>query len=146
MVKKPPAMQETPVLSLVQEDPLENGMATHSRILAWRIQWMQSTGLKRVSRTEWLTPSLHFSETHPLPVHQCRWLGCWVTYTTNRGVWFISCASTHGNWDPWGSGDAQAFSSSQAGLEPSEGLPALPRLPIPWSRGQRARVSLSLFP
>ena len=37
MVKSPPAMQETPVQSLGQEDPLEEGMATHSSILAWRI-------------------------------------------------------------------------------------------------------------
>ena len=36
-VKNLPAMQETWVLSLVGEDPLEEGMATHSSILAWRI-------------------------------------------------------------------------------------------------------------
>ena len=37
MVKNPPAMQETWVQSLGWEDPLEEGMATHSTILAWRI-------------------------------------------------------------------------------------------------------------
>ena len=37
MVKNPPAMLETWVRSLGQEDPLEEGMATHSSILAWRI-------------------------------------------------------------------------------------------------------------
>ena len=37
MVKNPPAMWETWVLSLGWEDPLEEGMATHSRILTWRI-------------------------------------------------------------------------------------------------------------
>ena len=36
-VKNLPAMRETWVLSLSQEDPLEKGMATHSSILAWRI-------------------------------------------------------------------------------------------------------------
>ena len=36
-VKKTPAMQETWVRSLGWEDPLEEGMATHSSILAWRI-------------------------------------------------------------------------------------------------------------
>ena len=36
-VKKPPAMQETWVQSLSWEDPLEEGMATHSSIFAWRI-------------------------------------------------------------------------------------------------------------
>ena len=37
MVKNPPAMWETWVQSLGWEDPLEEGMATHSSILAWRI-------------------------------------------------------------------------------------------------------------
>ena len=37
MVKNLPAMQETQVQSLGREDPLEEGMATHSSILAWRI-------------------------------------------------------------------------------------------------------------
>ena len=36
VVKNLPAMQETWVRSLGQEDPLEEGMATHSSILAWR--------------------------------------------------------------------------------------------------------------
>ena len=54
MVKNLPAMQETRVPSLGQEDLLEKGMATHSRILAWRIPWteqpggLQSMGLQRV--------------------------------------------------------------------------------------------------
>ena len=37
LVKNPPAMQETLVQLLGWEDPLEEGMATHSSILAWRI-------------------------------------------------------------------------------------------------------------
>ena len=37
MVKNPPAMQETQVQSLGQEDSLDKGTATHSSILAWRI-------------------------------------------------------------------------------------------------------------
>ena len=37
MVKNLPAMQETQVGSLDQEDPLEKEMATHSRILAWEV-------------------------------------------------------------------------------------------------------------
>ena len=54
MVKNPPAIQETRVQSLGQENPLEKGSATHSRILAWRIPWteepggLQSMGLQRV--------------------------------------------------------------------------------------------------
>ena len=41
MVKNIPTMQETRVQSLIQEDPLEKGMATHSSILAWRISWTE---------------------------------------------------------------------------------------------------------
>ena len=44
MVKNPPAMQETQVWSLGQEDPLEKGMATHSSILIWRIPWTEEPG------------------------------------------------------------------------------------------------------
>ena len=45
MVKNPPAMQETWVWSLGQEDPLEKGMATHSNILAWEIPWIEELGV-----------------------------------------------------------------------------------------------------
>ena len=54
MVKNLPAMQETQVLSLGLEDPLEMGLATHSSIYAWRISWteepggLQSLGFQRV--------------------------------------------------------------------------------------------------
>ena len=47
-------IQETQVRSLFQEDPLEEGMATHSSIIAWKIPWtgepgeLQSMGLQRV--------------------------------------------------------------------------------------------------
>ena len=41
MVKSLPAMQESWVQSLSQEDPLEKGMAIHSNILAWRIPWTE---------------------------------------------------------------------------------------------------------
>ena len=44
MVKDLPAMQETQVLSLGQEDPLEKGMTTHSSVLAWRIPWTEEPG------------------------------------------------------------------------------------------------------
>ena len=47
MVKNPPAVQETQkmwVPSLGREDPLEEGMATHSSILAWTIPWTEKPG------------------------------------------------------------------------------------------------------
>ena len=54
MVKNLPAVEETWVQSLGGEHPLENGMATYSSILAWKIPWaeepsrLQSMGLQRV--------------------------------------------------------------------------------------------------
>ena len=53
-VKNPPVIQGTQVQGLGWEDRLEEGMATHSSILAWRIPWteepggLQSIGLQRV--------------------------------------------------------------------------------------------------
>ena len=44
IVKNLPAMQETQVQSLGQEDPLEKEMATHFIILAWRIPWTEEPG------------------------------------------------------------------------------------------------------
>ena len=57
-VKNLPAMQETQVQSLGQEDPPEKGMATHSSILAWEIPWteepggLQSMGFQESETTE----------------------------------------------------------------------------------------------
>jgi len=49
MVKNLPAMQETQVRSLGQEDPLEKDMETHSSILAWRIPWTEEpSGLQSI--------------------------------------------------------------------------------------------------
>ena len=53
-VKNLPAIQDTQVGALLQEDPLEKEMATHSSILAWRIprteepEGLQSMGLQKV--------------------------------------------------------------------------------------------------
>ena len=41
IVKNPPVMRETGVLSLGGEDPLEEDMATHSSLLAWKIPWTE---------------------------------------------------------------------------------------------------------
>ena len=67
VVKNPPAMQETQemqVWSLGWEDPLEEEMATHSSILAWRIPWTEETdGLPSIgSQTvghSWVTEHTH---------------------------------------------------------------------------------------
>jgi len=60
MAKNPPTMRETWVCPLGWEDPLEEEMATHSSILAWRIPWteepcgLQSMGSPRVGH-DWAT-------------------------------------------------------------------------------------------
>ena len=48
MVKNLPTMQETSVLSLGQEDPLGEEMATQISILAWRIPWTEEPGGLRI--------------------------------------------------------------------------------------------------
>ena len=53
LVKNLPAMQETWVRSLGQEDPLEKEMMTHSSILAWRISWTEEpAGLQSMESQE----------------------------------------------------------------------------------------------
>ena len=60
-VKNLPAMRETQVLSLGQENPLEKEMATHSSIPAWKIPWieelgrLQCMGSQRADTTDRLT-------------------------------------------------------------------------------------------
>ena len=63
--KESPEMQKTRVWSLGQEEPLEESMATHSSILAWRIPWTEepgrllSMGSQRV-RHDWVTNTFTF--------------------------------------------------------------------------------------
>ena len=45
IVKNLPAMQETWVQSLCEEDPLEKGLETHFGVLAWRIPWTEEPGM-----------------------------------------------------------------------------------------------------
>ena len=65
-------MQEMWVRSLGQEDPLEEGMATHSSIFAWRIPWTEKPdglqsmtgGCKELNTTERLSNAHSFSGSH----------------------------------------------------------------------------------
>ena len=60
-VKNPPPVWETPVRSLGQEDPLEEGMATHSSVLTWRIPMDRGASWATVHRVtkSWTHPSTH---------------------------------------------------------------------------------------
>ena len=83
MVKNLPAMQEAWVRSLDWEDPLEEGMATHSSILTWRIPWteepggLQSMGLQRIGY-DWVTKHTH-AYSWPLPRGRVGVLTFWAT-------------------------------------------------------------------
>ena len=59
-VKNLPAMQETQVRSLGQEEPPEKGMATHSTILAWKIPWTESGGLQSMGSQKVGLNNYHF--------------------------------------------------------------------------------------
>ena len=86
-----PAMQETWVLSVGREDPLEKGIATHSSILASRIPWaeepgrLQSMGSQRVSMTEQLSFSYHFKSCKALILSVSRWIN------TREAYFFFTC-------------------------------------------------------
>ena len=78
--KESAAVQETQVRFVGQEDPLEEGMATHSTILAWKIPWteepgrLQSMGSQRV-RYDWVTNTwnIHLSSLFTFPIcSKCR--------------------------------------------------------------------------
>ena len=91
MVKNLLSMQETWVRSLVWEDPLENGMAIHSSILAWRIPRteepgrLQSVGSQRVGHG-WVTNTASRAAS-------CSWLSSVVSLCTDSELWILSVAS-----------------------------------------------------
>ena len=107
MVKNLPAMRETWVWSLGWEDPLEEGMATHSSILAWRIPWaeepggLQSMG-SQIVQHDWMTNTLPF---HFITLWVLDMLRVWAPDSTERrgfpstnkqcsDINWVSCNST----------------------------------------------------
>ena len=59
LVKKLPAMRETRLQFLGQEDPLEKELATHSSILAWKIPWTEESGGPQAGKELDTTEQLH---------------------------------------------------------------------------------------
>ena len=100
-MKNLPAMQETRqelwLGSLGQEDPLEEGMATHSSILAWRIPWaekpggLQSLESQRVRVTKWLTISLFFFWQKYFLMPPGHFLGCLLDQAASYVHWSLGC-------------------------------------------------------
>ena len=91
VVKNSPAVQETRVQSLGREDPLEEGMATHSSIPAWRIPWteepggLQSMGSQRAGHTEELTLRAFHS-----PMARCGATVSWMETHATSSI-FTTC-------------------------------------------------------
>ena len=75
MVKNPPTVQEMQVPSLGWEDPLEEGMATDSSILTWRILWTEKPGRLYIthrvakSQTQLKPLSMHIHKNYSLGVY-----------------------------------------------------------------------------
>ena len=66
-VKRLPAMQETWVQSLGQEDPLEKEMATPSSTLAWKIPWTEEPGVHGVTKSQTRLSDFTFTFTYEGP-------------------------------------------------------------------------------
>ena len=97
MVKNLPAMQETWVQSLDQEDPLDMGMATHSSVLAWKIAWadepwgLRSMGSQRVGHR--VTNTFTFNEiTYLDNDHQ------WIQNPMESWLETLECISPKEKW------------------------------------------------
>ena len=84
-VKNLPTLQETQIQSLHQEDPLENGLATHSRILAWRFHGQRSL----VGCSPWRPKELDTAEQLTLPIR--------TDILENNPVLFVSASLSFRN-------------------------------------------------
>ena len=89
MVKNLPAMQEAQVLSLGQEDPLEEAMVTHSSILAWEITRTEEPGGHRDSNTTEVIKHTHM-------IHVCIAFIIWLYSSFNQ--FFIDLVNIYVLW------------------------------------------------
>ena len=111
-IKNPPATQETSVQSLGWEDPLEEGMATHSSILAWRIPMNRGAWRAAVNRVAKSQAQLSDSAQHSTAVD---WAVAGITPLTN--IITLSAAA------------AKSLQSCPTLCDPREGSP--PGSPVP---------------
>ena len=110
-VKNLPAVHETQVLWLGQEDPSKKRMATYSRILAWRIPWTEEPGgdyspwcRKELDMTEWLTYTLfrwkNCSLLHKQQLYDSGWV-LMVSAFTQQNVFLKRYVSRIRQKKPW---------------------------------------------
>ena len=148
MVKNLPAIQETWVWSLGQEDPLEKGMDAHTIVLAWKIPWTEKLGglqFKRLQRVEhnWVTNKLHHhcleKSSLNLKFKECQKMGLQRHPLT---LWSL-CLYSSGYWRRWDAylsltpTQAQHFAPcwQEVGIASGKARESLPRLPGCWSCG-----------
>ena len=88
LVKNPPAMQETWVLSLDWEDPLEKGTSAHSSILAWRSPWSckEADMTQRLSLHYLIFSLFSFSLLCPPPLLS---LTCTLSLSLSLSIWHL---------------------------------------------------------
>ena len=119
MVKRLPTVQETWVQSLDQEDLLEKGMATHSRILAWKILWTEEPGRLQSMGSQSRTQLSDFTFTKGL-----RGKGFPERQDLGQALRILGAPEPRDNPTAWSTHAPQAGSRLAPG-----GLPKLPRLP-----------------
>ena len=113
-LKRLPAMRETPVRSLGQEDPLEKEMATHSSILAWRIPWRKDclgTVHGVVKSRTWLSDFTSLVAITVVHTQSCLTLrnsmSCSLPGSSFHGVFLarileqVAISSSKGSFRPW---------------------------------------------
>ena len=94
-VKNPPAMWETWIRSLGWEDPLEEGMATHSSILAWRISWTEQPGTLQSMGSQRIEHNRATKHTYIIyPNKNRKELREELTYARSREVRRENCSQT----------------------------------------------------
>ena len=79
-VKNPPAMRETRVRFLGWEDPPEEGTATHSGILAWRIHGQRSHGIAEWDTTKWLSTQTYICKSSCRYISISRYMDLYVEF------------------------------------------------------------------
>ena len=149
MVKHLPAMRETRVWSLGWEDPLEKGMATHSKTLAWKIPWteepsrLQSMGLKRVGH-DWVTSLSYYKNAVAkdfffFPEH--------IFFSlTFSGHWTLLSMGTFFVWFGWGW--LHPLTTRWACDPPWPGCPVqiIGSDRVMWSKPKNQRLPWNVFP
>ena len=155
MVKNLPAMRETLVQSLGQEDSPEKGKATHSSILAWRISWaeepggLQSMGSQRVGHN-WATDTFTFMFIHIhmyICIHFKKWKSTKYTYELTQIRGLITSVLWEMNPEDLVSGQGQGWCFQTVTLTQNCILVSNLEILHPCRKNtQRTTTPLSIFP